>query len=159
VHVSRMILVAVVAVTACGEPRAPLGAGAEGCDPVATSDNGCVQGMSCNPFAFDNIRGKHVARCEPGGAVDEGQDCGPNHRCRAGHFCNVIPNQAPGPAETPGICFRFCNVDFPVCPGSTCSQLSTSQSQWLSVDGVRYGTCGGFGHSRRTSTEPPPVQH
>ena len=133
-------------IAACTEPRSP--SGSSSCDPAATSDNGCAEGMACNPFHFDKVKGEHVAICEPGGPADEGQSCGDKKRCRAGHFCNIIPNVTPQNPEEPGMCFRLCNVEMPVCPGSTCSQLSGGKIQWLIVDGLRYGMCGGFGHTR-----------
>jgi len=141
------MLCALVVLAACTEPRSP--SGGSSCDPTATSDNGCSEGMACSPFHFDDKLGQHVALCEPGGPADEGQPCGPKRKCRAGHACNIIPNTTAQNPEEPGTCFRFCNVDMPVCPGSTCSQLAGSgKTQWLMVDGIRYGICGGFGHTR-----------
>jgi len=146
-----LIVSVALAVAACSEPggRAPSGSGrAASCDPTATSDNGCADGMGCSPLQFDEARHEHVAQCVPGGPADEGQSCGPNKRCRAGHVCNVIPNMPPENAAEPGICFRFCNVDAPLCPGSSCTELSSTDTQWLTVDGVRIGLCKGYGQTR-----------
>ena len=142
---------AMLALGACGEPgaRSPSGSGrAASCDPTVTSDNGCADGMACSPLQFDETRGEHVAQCVPGGPADERESCGPDRRCRAGHVCNIIPNMTPENPKEPGVCFRFCNVDAPLCPGSSCNELSSTHTQWLTVDGVRIGLCKGYGQTR-----------
>ena len=153
-RVTGSVLSGVILLAACSGPGGSgRGASASGataaCEPTATSDNGCADGMACSPMAFDEARGEHVARCVPGGPADEGQTCGPRKACRAGHLCNIIPDEEGRSSEEPGICFRLCNVELPLCPGSSCRQLPGGQTQWLTVDGVRYGLCGSSGPTRQ----------
>jgi hypothetical protein len=60
----------------------------------------------------------------------------------------MTPADAPKGSTEPGICVRLCNMNFPVCPGSSCHELSGGTTQYLSVDGVRYGMCSGVGPPR-----------
>jgi hypothetical protein len=151
VRVSRWILAIVVALVACTPANRP--PGAADCDPTAVSDNGCPDGQNCSLTSIDKVSGERYLRCEPSGGADEGQPCGKVKQCRPGHMCNLTPADAPKDSTEPGICVRLCNMNFPVCPGSTCHELSGGTTQWLSVDGVRYGMCSGVGHSRSGYTK------
>ncbi|MEJ7732820.1 MAG: hypothetical protein WKG00_26910 [Polyangiaceae bacterium] len=143
---SRWIWLVVVSVVACTPAHRP--AGAADCDPTAVSDNGCPDGRTCSLTSVDKASGERYLRCEPAGGADEMQPCGREKQCRPGHLCNITPADAPRGTTEPGICVRLCNMNFPVCPGSTCHELSGGNTQYLSVDGVRYGMCSGVGHSR-----------
>lgn len=145
-YLSQLVLASLVALAACGPAHHP--PGWADCDPTAVSDNGCPNGQTCSLLQTDKATGERYLRCEPAGGSDEGEPCGKAQQCRPGHMCNITPAaQLKGTAE-PGICVRLCNTNFPVCPGSSCHELSGGNTQWLSVDGVRYGMCSGVGHSR-----------
>ena len=146
------ILLAMMALAACGPAHHP--PGAADCDPTAVSDNGCPNNQACTLTNVDKASGERFLRCESAGGAGEGDSCGPQKQCRPGHLCNVTPGETPAGGE-PRICVRVCNTNFPVCPGSACHELAGYTTQWLSVDGVRYGMCTGVGHSRAEHTKNP----
>jgi hypothetical protein len=99
------------------------------CNPI--SNAGCPAGSRCTFGLDEGPPERYYTLCVGVGGGQQGDGCNSPDDCAAGLDCLTVNAQT--------LCYTFCDLDSPVCPGSTECLINFDPP--ADVGGIEYGAC------------------